>query len=144
MEEVEELASLKDENINRAKEVLAYEVTKLVHGEEEAVKARDGAKAAFGGGLGLENIPTTRIPAAEFEGEGIGLVTLIHRVGLVTSKSEARRAIEQGGIMLGDIKTASADFIVTTGNFTDGKLVIKKGKKTFHMVELYDGTSDKG
>jgi tyrosyl-tRNA synthetase len=136
MEEVEELAALADEKINRAKEILAYEVTKLVHGEEEAAKARDGAKAAFGGGAGVENIPSTSIPAAEFDGEGMGVVTLIHRIGLVPSKGEAFRTIEQGGLTVDDVKVKDGKLMIKISDFKDGRIIIKKGKKTFHMVEL--------
>jgi tyrosyl-tRNA synthetase len=136
MEEVEELAALKDEKINKAKEILAYEVTRLVHGEEEASKAQDGARAAFGGGGDVENIPSTQIPAAEFDGEGIGIVTLMHRVGLVPSKGEGFRTIEQGGLMIDDVKVTDAKMMITKENFNEGKIIIKKGKKTFHLVEL--------
>jgi len=136
MEEVEELSALKDEKINKAKEVLAYEVTKLVHGEEEATKAQDGARAAFSGGGSLENIPTTQIPTFEFDGEGMGIVTLIHTIGLVPSKGEGFRTIEQGGLMVDDVKVTDAKMMITKDNFNEGRIIIKKGKKTFHMVEL--------
>jgi len=136
MEEVEELSALEGEKINRAKEVLAYEVTKLVHGEEEARKAEGGAKAAFGGGDSLENIPATKIPAAEFGGDGMGIVTLIQRVGLVKSKSEGFRTIEQGGLSIDDASVTDTKLMITEGDFKDGRIIIKKGKKTFHMVEL--------
>jgi tyrosyl-tRNA synthetase len=136
MEEVERLSSLEGENINKAKEVLAYEVTKLVHGSEEADKARDGARAAFGGGGGLENIPSTQIPASEFDGEGVGIVSLIHKIGLVPSKGEGFRTIEQGGLTVDDVKVTDTKLMITKESFKDGRLIIKKGKKTFHMVEL--------
>ena len=136
MEEVEELAALKDEKINRAKEVLAYEVTKLVHGEEEAAKAEAGAKAAFGGGGDTENIPKTCLPESEFDGGGVGIVTLIHRLGLVPSKGEARRTIEQGGLFIDDVKVSDIELMITKDSFKDGRIIIRKGKKTFHLVEL--------
>ena len=136
MKEVEGLAALPGEKINEAKEVLAYEVTKLVHGEEEAKKAQAGARAAFGGGGGLENIPKTQIPGAEFEGAGMGIVTLIHSLGLVPSKTEARRTIEQGGLFIDDMKVEDSGLLITKESFKDGRIIIKKGKKTFHMVEL--------
>ena len=146
MEEVKELSSLEGEKINRAKEVLAYEVTRLVHGEEEAKKAQDGARAAFGsaGGGDIGHIPSTKIPASEFDGEGMGIVTLLHRVKLVPSKGEGFRTIEQGGLTIDDVKVTDAKLMITRDNFTDGKLIIKKGKKTFHMVELDYGTADQG
>lgn len=136
MEEVNELAKLQGVEINRAKEILAFEVTKLVHGEEEAAKAQDGARAAFGGGGNLGNIPSTQIPASEFDGDGIGIVTLIHSIGLVPSKGEGFRTIEQGGLVVDDVKVTDSKMMITKENFTDGKLIIKKGKKTFHLVEL--------
>jgi len=136
MEEVAELSALKDEKINKAKETLAYEVTRLVHGEEEATKAQDGARAAFGGGGSVDNIPSTQVPASEFEGEGMGVVTLIHKVGLVPSKGEGFRTIEQGGLMIDDVKVTDAKMMLTKDDFNEGKIIIKKGKKTFHLIEL--------
>ena len=136
MEEIEELSALEGEQINKAKEILAFEVTRLVHGEEEATKAQDGARAAFSGGGNLDNIPKTEIPASEFDGEGVGIVTLIHKVGLVPSKGEGFRTIEQGGLLIDDVKVTDAKMMLTKEHFTDGKLIIKKGKKTFHLIEL--------
>jgi len=136
MKEVEALAALEGEKINEAKEVLAYEVTKLVHGEEEAKKAREGAKAAFGGGGDMTNVPTTKIAKAEFDGEGMGVVTLIHRAGLVPSKGEGFRTIEQGGLTIDDVKVTDKDMVIKADSFKDGKLMIKKGKKTYHLIEL--------
>jgi tyrosyl-tRNA synthetase len=136
MEEVNELSALEGEQINKAKEILAFEVTRLVHGEAEATKAQDGARAAFSGGGNLDNIPKTAIPASEFEGEGMGIVTLIHKVGLVPSKGEGFRTIEQGGLIVDDVKVTDDKMMITKDNFTDGRLIIKKGKKTFHLVEL--------
>ncbi|MCL1983042.1 MAG: tyrosine--tRNA ligase [Clostridiales bacterium] len=139
MEEVEELSSLEGEKINHAKEVLAFEVTKLIHGEEEAKKAQDGARAAFsGGGIGgsMDNIPSTQIPASEFEGDGMGIVALIKRLGLVPSNAEGFRTIEQGGLAIGDVKVTDAKLMIKADSFEEGKIIIKKGKKTYHMVEL--------
>jgi tyrosyl-tRNA synthetase len=136
MEEVNELSALEGEQINKAKEILAFEVTKLVHGEEEATKAQDGARAAFSGGGNVDNIPKTAITASEFEGEGMGIVTLIHKVGLVPSKGEGFRTIEQGGLLVDDVKVTDAKMMITKDDFTDKRLIIKKGKKTFHLVEL--------
>ena len=136
MEEVEALAALEGAEINRAKEIVAYEVTKLVHGEEEAKKAQEGARAAFAGGGSLENIPTTKMAAADFEGEGMGIVALIHQVKLVPSRGERFRTIEQGGLTLYDDKVTDSKMMVTKDLFRDGKLLIKKGKKTFHMIDI--------
>lgn len=136
MEEVERLSSLKDQQINEAKEILAYEVTKLVHGEEEAVKAMEAARALFSGEGNLEDVPSTAIPATEFEGEGMGIVTLLARVKLVPSKSEGFRTIEQGGLLIDGEKVTDTKLMITKEMFKDGKLLLKKGKKTFHMIEL--------
>lgn len=136
MEEVERLAALQDAELNRAKEILAYEVTRMVHGEAEAEKAQSAARALFAGEGSLENVPTTQLSAAAFEGEGMGIVTLIAQLGLVPSKGEGFRTIEQGGLALNGEKVSDAKRTVTLADFTDGALLLKKGKKTFHRVEL--------
>ena len=136
MEEVNRLSALEGAEINKAKEILAYEVTKLVHGEEEAQKALDGARAAFSGGGSMENIPTTVMPKADFEGEGMGVVNLIRTLGLVPSNGEGFRTIEQGGLSVGGKKVEDKKLMITADMFEDGKLLIQKGKKKFHMVEL--------
>ncbi|MEG0431485.1 MAG: tyrosine--tRNA ligase [Anaerovoracaceae bacterium] len=136
MEEVNRLSALEGAEINHAKEVLAFEVTKLVHGEEEAHKAQDGARAAFGGGGSIENMPTTKMEEALFEGEGMGVVSLIREIGIVPSNAEARRTIEQGGLLVADEKVTDVKMNVTKDMFKDGKLLIQKGKKTFHIVEI--------
>ncbi|MDR1134630.1 MAG: tyrosine--tRNA ligase [Clostridiales Family XIII bacterium] len=135
MSEVEELSSLKDAEINRAKEILAFEVTKLVHGEAEAVKAQDAARALFAGGENLDDIPTTVIGAERFDG-GMGLAGLMREIGLVKSNSEGIRAIEQGGILLNGEKISDKKFAVIKEHFKDGAILIKKGKKSFHRVRL--------
>ncbi len=136
MDEVKRLASFKDAEINRAKEVLAFEVTKLVHGEEEAQKALDGARAAFGGGGDLENIPTTKLDASVFAGDGMGIVNLIREIGLVPSNGEGFRTIQQGGLLVKGEKVTDPKWLVKITDFEEGKLLIQKGKKTFHLVEL--------
>ena len=136
MEEVERLSALEGAEINKAKEILAYEVTKLVHGEEEAKKAQDGARAAFGGGGDAAHIPTTKMDASQFEGEGMGLVNLIRELGLVSSNGEGFRTIEQGGLKLAGEKVTDKKMSVTKDMFEDGKLMIQKGKKKFHIVEI--------
>lgn len=136
MDEVERLSSLEGAEINKAKEVLAYEVTKLVHGKEEADKAQDGARAAFGGGGDMANIPTTGMDKSLFEGDGMGLVNLMREVGLVPSNSEGFRAVKQGGVSVNGNKVSDPKTSVTIDDFEEGKLIIKKGKKTFHQVEI--------
>jgi tyrosyl-tRNA synthetase len=136
MDEVDRLSSLEDQEINKAKEVLAFEVTKLVHGQEEAQKAQEGAKAAFGGGGDLSQVPTTIIPAAEFAGEGMGVVSLIHRLGLVPSKGEGFRTIDQGGLTIGGKKISDGKLMINETWFEEGQVLIQKGKKTFHLLQI--------
>ena len=136
MEEVERLSAYRDEKINEAKEILAYEVTKLVHGEEEAKKALEGARAAFGKGNNMENMPTTKMDKSIFEGEGEGLVKLIKEIGLVTSNGDGFRTIEQGGLKINGEKVNDKHLKVTLDLFQEDKLLIQKGKKKFHVIEL--------
>ncbi|MCB6994287.1 tyrosine--tRNA ligase [bacterium 210820-DFI.6.37] len=136
MDEVKRLASLKDQEINKAKEILAYEVTKLVHGEEEAKKAQEGARAAFGGGGNMDNIPKVQKAAADFAGEGIGVVTFIKELGLVPSNREGFMTIEQGGLKLDGEKVTDKKLMITADTFKDGKLLVEKGKKKKLVVEL--------
>ena len=136
MDEVKRLSSLEGAEINKAKEILAYEVTKLVHGEEEAKKALEGARAAFGGGGDSANIPTTEMVASDFAGEGKGLVSLIKELGLVSSNGEGFRTIEQGGLSLNGEKVTNPKLYVTEEMFKEGELLIQKGKKKFHKVVI--------
>jgi len=135
MDEVERLGSLEGAEINRAKEILAYEVTKLVHGEEEAKKADLAAKALFGRGVDAEDIPSTEINREEIK-EGMGILDLLQRVELVSSKSEGRRLIQQKGISMNDEKVTDFNLVITESDFKDGKLMLKKGKKVYHQVKL--------
>lgn len=136
MDEVRKLAALEGQEINKAKEILAYEVTKLVHGEEEAKKAQEGARAAFGGGGSLDNIPKVQKARSDFEGEGIGVVTFIRDLGLVPSNREGFMTIEQGGLKLDGEKVTDKKMMVTVDTFKDGKLLVEKGKKKKLVVEL--------
>jgi len=135
MEEINELAKLKDKEINQAKRVLAYEVTKLIHGEEEAKKADVAAQALFGAGTDAENMPSTVITKEEL-GDGINILDLIVNCSLVPSKSEGRRLISQGGLIMENKKVESFEQMVTLEDFKDNTLLLKKGKKTFHKVIL--------
>jgi tyrosyl-tRNA synthetase len=136
MDEVNRLSALEDREINHAKEILAFEVTKLVHGQEEAEKAQEAARAAFGGEGELENVPSTSLNRALFEGEGMGIVALIKECGLVPSNGEGFRTIEQGGLILNGIKVADPKMRITQEMFDDGSILLKKGKKTFHRVHI--------
>lgn len=130
IEEIEAMKDWEGSQLNKAKEILAYELTKLVHGEEEAQKAQEGAKALFGGGGNTENMPSTEIPAAEIPEEGINIMDLLVKTGLAPSKSEARRLVQQGGISVDDVKVTDPNAPVKI----DGEVIIKKGKKIFHKA----------
>ena len=136
MDEVNRLADLKDQEINKAKEILAFEVTKLVHGEDEAAKAQEAAKALFAGGGNLKDVPKTILAAADLSGEGMNIVTLMVKTGLVTSRSEGMRTIEQGGLQIDNVKITDPKLMIKNAMAIEGKLLLKKGKKTFHMVEI--------
>lgn len=136
MDEVRRLASLEDREINKAKEVLAYEVTKLVHGEEEAKKAQDAARAAFGGGGDMASMPVTPFEKSKLEGEGMGVVNFIKELGLVPSNREGFMTIEQGGLKIDGEKITDKKFAVTPELFKDGKILVEKGKKKKVVVEL--------
>jgi tyrosyl-tRNA synthetase len=136
MDEVERLSSLKDAEINKAKEILAFEVTKMVHGEDEAQKAQEASRALFAGGGSMDDVPKTRMPASEFEGRGKGVVSSITELKLVSSKSDGFRTIEQGGLAIDDVKVTDTKLMITKDMFRDGRILIRKGKKTFHLVEL--------
>lgn len=136
MEEVKRLGALKDEKINQAKEILAYEVTKLVHGENEATKAQQAARALFGNaGDDDSSIPTTELPEARVQ-TGLDILSLLKETGLISSNGEGRRLIQQGGVYLGDQRVDDFNRIVTCADFTDKKLLLRKGKKSYHQVKL--------
>ncbi|HHX13820.1 MAG TPA: tyrosine--tRNA ligase [Clostridiales bacterium] len=136
MEEVERLGGLKDQEINQAKEILAYEVTSLVHGKEEAEKAQQAARALFTGQGLTDDVPKTVLSAEVFAGEGVGLVTLLAQIGLVKSKGEGFRTIEQGGLSVNGEKETDAKRAIRAEDFTEGRLLLKKGKKTYHLIEI--------
>ena len=135
MEKISELSELKYEHINEAKKILAYEVTSLVHGEEEAGKARQLAEALFGKGGSTADMPVTEITAAELSA-GLNIVELFVKAGLAPSKAEGRRLIQQGGAYIGEKTVEAADMPVSMELFTDGELILKKGKKTYHKIIL--------
>lgn len=133
MDEVNRLSSLEGSQINQAKKVAAYEITKIVHGEEEANKAKEAAEALFGQGGDNSNMPTTQINKADFTGNILDTLVL---TSLAPSKSQARTLISQGGISVNDIKITDINHIISENDFTDGYVIVKKGKKVFHKVEL--------
>jgi len=136
MEEVKRLGSYKDEKINLAKETLAYEVTKLVHGQEEADKAQKAAKALFGDfSDDSASIPSTELEKSGFA-TGMDILTLLTVTGLISSKGEGRRLIQQGGIYLGSNRIDDIFQVVTLEDFIDNKLILRKGKKVYHQVKI--------
>lgn len=136
MDEVRRLGSLEHDEIREAKAVLAYQVTKLAHGETEADKAQETSRAAFGGGgLDLEAMPTTTIPTERLY-SGIPIMELFHEVGLATSKSEARRLIQQGGAYINEKQYKAIDVVVDTNLLEEDALLLRAGKKRYHRVVL--------
>lgn len=137
MDEVNRLSSLEGAEINQAKEILAYEVTKLVHGEEKAKKALEDARAVFAsGGINAATMPSVELDKASFEGEGFGLASLLKELGLAQSNGDAFRTIEQGGARINGDQVTDRKRRVTLADFEDGKLTIQKGKKKFVAVTL--------
>lgn len=135
MDEVERLSNLKGAEINKAKEVLAYEVTKLIHGDSEAEKAEETSKALFKKGTDDDNMPNTEI-TEEYLNEDKTILDLLTTAGLTKSNGEGRRLIKQGGVSLNDEKVEDFFLPITKELFEDGKLTIRKGKKTFHQIRL--------
>lgn len=135
LEEIAVLEKLEGAEINKAKEVLAYEVTKLIHGEEEATKAQTTARAVFGAGATDENMPSTDITSDEIN-EGVQILDLLLKCGLISSKGEGRRLVQQNGIAVNDSKVSDMFMPITADLFSNNELVIKKGKKVYHKVNL--------
>lgn len=136
IEEIEAKEHLTGSELNPLKEQLAYEVTKMVHGEEEAQKALDASRALFTNKANTDDMPTTALTDADFTDGAIGLLDLLCKTGLCGSKGDARRLAQQGGVAINDEKITDGTYKVTKDSFTDGFLVIKKGKKVYHKVTL--------
>ncbi len=134
LEQIDEMDGWKDAQINEAKEILAFELTKMVHGEQEALKAKVASRALFQGG-GDGDMPTTAIPAEKLTQGQIGILNLMVACGLASSNKEARRLVEQGGVFVNDEKVPAASFAVTEQMLQAG-VKIRKGKKIFHKAVL--------
>ena len=130
LDEIDEMSNWQGSKLNDAKEVLAYEVTKLVHGALEADKAKAGAHALFAGGAGAD-IPTTVLTEADFENEAIDIVSLLVKGELVSSRSDGRRAVEQGGVSVDDEKVADFKETFAKSKFVGEGLLVKRGKKHY-------------
>ena len=135
LEQIDEMDKWEGSQLNRAKEILAFELTKLVHGEEEAQKAEDAAKALFAGGSDDSNMPTTEITEDQLTDGKIAVLDLMLACGLIPSKGEGRRLVQQGGVMVNDEKVANIDVRFTGEQLKEG-LKIRKGKKVFHKAIL--------
>jgi len=133
MDEVKRLGSLPGEKINEAKKVLAYEVTKIVHGVEEAEKAKEAAEALFSGGQNMENVPTVEIDENSL---GCSVVELLVNLQILSSKSEARRLIQQNGLTVNDEKITDPKLLITKDSFKDGEILIRRGKKKYNRIIL--------
>ena len=131
MDEVRRLGALRDKEINIAKKTLAFEITQLIHGEEEAHKAQEAAEALFGGSGALDNVPTASISREQIGGK---LLDILADAAIIPSKSEGRRLIQQGGLYIGDTKVTDQDLILSADLFKDDSLLIRKGKKTYHRL----------
>ncbi len=136
LDEIEKMESWAGSQLNRAKEILAFELTQMVHGTEEAEKAQASARALFGGGANAENMPTTEITAADFTDGAINILDLMLKAGLIPSKGEGRRLVQQGGVSVDDAKVSDISKTFTAADFEKGHVIIKKGKKVFHKVVL--------
>ena len=133
IEEIEAMADWEGAQLNRAKEILAYELTELVHGKEEAEKAQTAAKSIFGSGMSSENMPTTTLTDADFTDGAIGVLSLLVKCGLAASNGEARKLVQGGGISIDGEKIADFKAMLPVSDFSAERM-IKKGKKTFHKV----------
>ena len=136
LEEIDAMDKWEGSQLNRAKEILAYELTKLVHGEEEAVKAQETARGLFAGSGSTEHMPSTELPAAKFEDGKIGAIALLVACGLCPSNGEARRLIQQGGMMVNDRKVSDIAASFDQADFQGEGVIIKKGKKVFHRAYI--------
>ncbi|MEK7479444.1 MAG: tyrosine--tRNA ligase [Patescibacteria group bacterium] len=134
--EIQELEKLEGADLRRAKDALAYEATTLCHGKREAQKAREASRQAFGGKAASAELPTLLLKPMELGPSGISIITLLLRTELSKSKSEARRLLEQGGILVNDKKISDANGIFFEKDFADGALVLRKGKKQFRKVRV--------
>ena len=136
LEQIDEMDKWEGSQLNQAKEIRAFELTKLVHGEEEAKKAEEGAKALFAGGGNTDNMPTTVLAADDFREDAIDILTLLVKSGLSASRNEARRAVEQGGVSLDGEKVTDIKAAFEKTTFSGDGVVVKRGKKNFRKITL--------
>ena len=135
MDEVHRLGSLEGSEINKAKEILAYEVTAMVHSKEDADKAQEASRALFAGGVKTDDIPSVDL-SRDALGDGMEILTLLDAAGLIPSRSEGRRLVQQGGIEVDGNKITDIKAIVTPADFKDDAIIVKKGKKVYRQIKL--------
>ena len=135
LEEVDKMDSWEGSQLNKVKEILAFELTKQVHGEEEALKAQSAARALFGGGADSENMPTTTLEPEDFTNGTIDILTILQKLSLTKSRGEGRRLVEQGGVTVDDEKVTDFGASYTQAALAEKAIIVKKGKKIFHKVQ---------
>ncbi len=135
LEEIDAMDSWEGSQLNTAKEILAFELTKLVHGEEEATKAQAAAKAIFSGAADLDNMPSTALADEDFTNGAIDILAILVKAGITKSRGEGRRLVEQGGISVDDAKVTDFTMSFTQASLKEKAIVVKKGKKIFHKIE---------
>ena len=133
LDQIDEMAKWEGSELNRAKEILAFELTSMVHGEEEAKKAQESARALFSGAGSSENMPTAELTADDFTDGKVDILTLLVKTGLCPSRGDARRNVQQGGVSAGDQKVTDPAAVYAPGDFADG-LILRRGKKNYFKV----------
>ena len=136
LEQIDEMDKWEGSQLNKAKEILAFELTKLVHGEEEATKAQEGARALFAGGANTANMPTCELSEEDFADDNIDILTVLTKSGLAASRSEARRNVEQGGVSVDGTQIKDIKAVFAKDQFAGDGVVVKRGKKNFKKVIL--------
>ena len=134
LEQINEMDKWEGNQLNKAKEILAYELTALVHGKDEAEKAQSAAKAIFAGAGNSENMPSTTLSEEDFSADGLNIIDALTKANLCPSRGEARRLIQQGGVSVDDVKISEPNYLIPLSDFEKGYVIIKKGKKVFHKI----------
>ncbi len=134
LEQIDEMDKWEGSQLNKAKEILAYELTALVHGKDEAEKAQSAAKAIFAGAGNSENMPSTTLSEEDFSADGLNIIDALTKANLCPSRGEARRLIQQGGVSVDDVKISEPNYLIPLSDFEKGYVIIKKGKKVFHKI----------
>ena len=135
LEEIDAMNDWEGSQLNEAKDILAYELTKLVHGEEEAEKAREASKALFGGGMDSANMPTTTLADDDFADGKIDILEILVKTGITKSRGEGRRLVQQGGVSVDDNKVTDISLSFTQADLKANAVIVKKGKKVFHKIQ---------